>query len=125
MKKTIAVLFATFLVGTGCSSKAQIIDKSSVLSDKNATTETKILYNNLAQLTQKGILTLAENITQEVFDGEVNTTIMFSYGKDFGMGDIVQLVGEYGIEGKARVTELIRSQSITGINICPAFTIIK
>jgi hypothetical protein len=79
----------------------------------------------IAQLTQKGLVTLAENTSQEIFDGEVDTTIMFAYGKDFGMGDIVQLASDYGIEGKARVTELIRSQSITGIDICPAFTMIQ
>lgn len=56
MKKTIAILIASFWVGTGCSSKAQTIDTKSSLSDKNATAETKVLYHNLKKLTQKGIL---------------------------------------------------------------------
>ena len=41
------------------------------------------------------------------------------------MGDIVQLVSEYGIEGKARVAELIRSQSTDGIDVYPTFTMIE
>ena len=85
MKKTIAVLFATFLVGTGCSSKAQIIDKSSVLSDKNATTETKILYNNLAQLTQKGIL----------FGHQDDLAYGVNWKYEAGRSDVKDVTGDY------------------------------
>jgi hypothetical protein len=79
----------------------------------------------IAQLQQKGLEDLSDNSVKESFDGQVDTTHMFVYGEDFYMGDIVQLVSEYGIEGKARVTELIHSQSTEGIDIYPTFTMIE
>lgn len=85
MRKTIAVLFATFLVGTGCSSKAQIIDKSSVLSDKNATAETKILYKNLVQLTQRGIL----------FGHQDDLAYGVNWKYEAGRSDIKEVTGDF------------------------------
>lgn len=38
------------------------------------------------------------------------------------MGDIVQIVNEFGIESKSRVIEVVRSQSTEGIDIYPTFS---
>lgn len=76
------------------------------------------------QLEQKGQEDLAENTTVQTFEGEADTTTMFVYGKDFFMGDIVQVANEYGIEAKSRITEFITSQDIDGIKSYPAFTIV-
>jgi len=78
----------------------------------------------IAQLAQRGIENLSENISQRTFDGQVDTTRMFKYGEDFFLGDIVQIVSEYGIEAKARVIEVIRSQSTSGIDVYPTFTML-
>ena len=50
---------------------------------------------------------------------------MFKYGEDFGMGDIVQISNEYGIETKARVIEYVRSQAEDGYNVYPSFTSVE
>lgn len=39
--------------------------------------------------------------------------------------DMVQIVNEYGIEGKARVTEFIRSQSKEGLDSYPTFVTVE
>ena len=78
-----------------------------------------------AQLEQRGLTKLAENIEVESFDAEVDATVMFRYGEHFFMGDIVQISNEYGNEGTARVTELIRSESEEGINVYPTFNMIE
>jgi hypothetical protein len=46
---------------------------------------------------------------------------MYLYGVDFYMGDIVQMVTEYGLEGKVQVMEIIQTQNETGISIYPTF----
>jgi len=78
----------------------------------------------IAQLTQKGNEVLDKNKIDKSFDGQVDTTRMFKYGEDFKMGDIVQLVSDYGIEGQARVIEMIHSQSDQGISSYPTFQMI-
>ena len=45
--------------------------------------------------------------------------------EDFFLGDMVQIVNEYGIEGKARVTEFIRSQSKEGLDSYPTFVTVE
>ena len=80
-----------------------------------------------AILRQSGIDTLMENELQEVFDGEADTATMFKYGidKDFYMGDIVQFATEYGVEGRAYISEYIMSNESNGKNYYPTLVIIK
>lgn len=76
-------------------------------------------YNS--QLEQRGKEKLAENIITKSFEGEMDTMSIFKYGEDFYMGDIVQIVNEFGIEGKVRVIEMIISQDESGIDSYPTF----
>lgn len=80
-----------------------------------------------AILMRAGIDTLIEHELQEVFDGEADTTTMFQYGadKDFYMGDIVQFATEYGVEGRAYISEYIMSNEPNGKNYYPTLIIIK
>jgi hypothetical protein len=78
----------------------------------------------LAQLEHRGMEDLIENKMETTFEGVVDVTRMLKYGQDFFLGDIVQLVGEYGIEGRARITEMIISQNLNGSEIHPTFEII-
>lgn len=74
-------------------------------------------YDNL--LRQRGVERLNENKIVNGFDGQVDSTQMYFYGNDYFMGDIIQLENEYGIGGKVRVTEFIRSVDKNGINFYP------
>lgn len=78
-----------------------------------------------ALLKQRAIDTLIENLDIEIFEGEVEATIMYKYGEDFFIGDIVQLEDEYGHEGKAYISEFIISQDSSGISMYPTFTTIQ
>ena len=75
------------------------------------------LLNYQKQLATRGDSELKNTIFTKTFEAAVETTHTFSYGVDFFMGDSVQIVNEYEIESKVRVSELVRSQSITGIDI--------
>src|SRR3970282_2359795 len=85
MKKTMAILIASFFVGTGCSSKAQTIDTKSSLSDKKATSETKILYSNLKKLTHKGIL----------FGHQDDLAYGVNWKYEAGRSDVKDVTGDY------------------------------
>ena len=79
-----------------------------------------------AILKRAGIDTLMENDKKEVFDGEADVTAMFKYGidEDFYMGDIVQFATEYGVEGRAYISEYIMSNESSGKNYYPTLIII-
>lgn len=90
-------------------------------SDIPQTTETEYL----AQLNQKGSEVLTEYKDKKAFDGQIDWLTMYKLGTDFFIGDIVQLANEYGIEGKARVTEVIISQDSQGTTLIPNFEAIE
>jgi len=56
MKNHLILLLIYSAIGISCSSTAQTSNTNSSLSDKNATTETKILHKNLIELSNKAIL---------------------------------------------------------------------
>ena len=72
-------------------------------------------------LKQRGLEKLYENSRITSYEGEVEATRLFMYGRDFTMGDLIQIENEYGIMGKARVVEWVRSESDSGIEAYPTF----
>lgn len=80
-------------------------------------------YNN--QMSQRGVQQLASCPIVKQFDGKVEASQLFIYGRDFYMGDIIQIENEFGIEGTARITEFIYSDDRSGIQMYPTFTAIN
>ncbi len=83
------------------------------------TTLTEAQYNVL--LTQRGTEKLAENAYTKAFTGEIEAKKMYEYGKDFFLGDVVQIVNEYNMETKVRVSEIVRVQDSNGYSMYPTF----
>ena len=96
-------------------------DISSETDDDVTLTEEE--YNE--KLKQRGLERLAENHLSRYFDGQVESSILFTYENDFFMGDIVQVENEFGISGTARITEFIRSQDANGFEMYPTFEAIN
>lgn len=114
----------TRIVGTGSD-----LNRRELYTDardlRSETQEGKLsdsAYN--AQLDQRGIEKLAEHQLTKTFEGQVEATQMFIYGKDFYKGDVVQIVNEYGIESKVRVIEVVRVQDTTGYEMYPTFSVV-
>ena len=78
----------------------------------------------LTHLEQRGLEKLNESALEKSFEGNVDITRMFKYREDFFIGDIVQIVGDYGVEGRAQIIEMIRSQSLDGMSTYPTFNMI-
>lgn len=96
------------------------IDARDISSNIDGGTLTDAEYK--AKLTERGDTKMAEYDTIKEFQSNVTTATMYKYGKDFNMGDIVQIETEFGMERSARVTEYIYSDSDNGVEEYPTFT---
>lgn len=88
------------------------------------------LSNNageLDELTYKSILAeegnqaLAELIATKSIDGEVAPAYNFELGRDYFLGDIVQIANEYGYHMAPRIIEVIESWAPEGYTCVPTF----
>lgn len=81
-------------------------------------TDSKALQN-------QGEQSLAEAKETAIFDGSLNQDLAsYTYGVHYNLGDIVSLVGDYGLVQKARVTEYIRSEDSNGEKAYPTLVTI-
>lgn len=122
-RKTIVVPSDAEKAKTGLNRREMFSDAGDISSSVDGETISDREYN--AQLTQRGEEELSKNIITKSFEGEVDTTELFQYGVDFYKGDIVQIANEYGIEGKSRIIEIVRSHDDSGIDILPTFAAIE
>ena len=75
-------------------------------------------------LNQKGDEELAAHKKTHIYDGEMNADQMFIFGKDFFIGDTVQLKDDYGNESSAQIIEMIYSRNKSGFSYYPTFNIL-
>lgn len=66
-----------------------------------------------------------EHKMEKTVEGEVEPSINFIYGKDYFMGDIVQLTNDFGFNEKVRVSEFIISHSTSGLEMYPTFSAVE
>lgn len=90
----------------GMLRKEVYVDASSTSTQKDDNTQMS-MTEYAAVLQEKGNEELADNDIESAFDGTLDTTGSFQYGKDFFEGDIVQVESEYGHQTKVRVIEMI------------------
>lgn len=73
-------------------------------------------------LNQQGRLALKEYSDKVLYSGEYQETDTFKINEDFFLGDIVQMVDDYGNESRVRVSEVIYSEDDTGYTVYPTLT---
>ena len=78
----------------------------------------------MAELQNRGDAKLAEVEEDWSFDCQIDTQHSYQYGKDYFIGDILQLIGILGIQAQARITEFIRCTDTNGYSAYPQFKII-
>lgn len=79
------------------------------------------VYTNM--LKQVGQTELDKYKSSEVFDAKVDPYGQFEYGRDFNIGDLVQIRDRFGREGVARVTSYMISDEPDGFQAYPTFEI--
>lgn len=106
--------------GAGLNRRELFTDARDISSDlENDEKMTDAEYTALLQ--QRGKEKLSENTDITSFEGQVETTIMYRYGEDFFIGDVVQFANEYGHETKARIIEIVMSEDAEGASTFPTF----
>lgn len=112
--------YTTVGYGSGLNRRELFTDARDISSDAgDGVILTDEEYTALLQ--QRGIEKLLENTDITSFEGQAETTIMFKYGEDFSIGDIVQIANEYGHETKARIIEIVMSENEEGTSVYPTF----
>lgn len=76
-----------------------------------------------AQLKSAAEEALGEARMTTAFSGEINGDVQFVYGRDFILGDLVQVINEYGMEHVSRVGEVMYSSSEKGERAIPTFVV--
>jgi hypothetical protein len=76
-------------------------------------------------LDERAARALAEQPYLVHVDGEIVPTSQFLYGRDYQLGDIIEIAGYSGAVQNARVTEYIRSHDETGEKAYPSVTMIS
>jgi Siphovirus ReqiPepy6 Gp37-like protein len=79
----------------------------------------------LAILNTRAAVELENNPYYKAVDGEVVPTNQFKYGRDYNMGDLIEIQGNSGVVSKARVTEYIRAQDEAGEKAYPTVAMLE
>jgi len=79
-------------------------------------------YNKM--LKNRGKESLAEFDIKKEFNGEVEATQLYKYGRDFFMGDVTELENEYGLVTRVQVMEFIYSDSTSETTAYPTFKVV-
>lgn len=108
-----AMMYEGAVEPDGLDRRVALIDGSS-----SAITTVPVLQNYMSQ-------TLAQASETAIFDGNINPDLNpYKYNIDYGLGDIVRVAGDYGLDEFARVTEYIRTEDATGQKAFPTLTTI-
>ena len=76
------------------------------------------------QYKEKGVEELKNYKISKVFEGEVETSNIFIYQRDYFIGDILELEDEYGRQSRTRVVEFVRNQDDSGYKAYPSFEVV-
>lgn len=99
---------------TGLQRRVSYLDSSTIASGTPSPTLTNLLKN-------LGTVDLAKQLETALFSGEVSRQLGSLYGRDYFLGDIVKLTGDYGLSQFVRISEFIRSEDNTGEKAYPTF----
>lgn len=75
----------------------------------------------IEELTKEANEKLDEVKPKSEFEGEADLTHQFQYGIDYNLGDTLELINEFKMEGNVRMTEIIFSHDSSGETIVPSF----
>lgn len=76
----------------------------------------------MAVVKEESLMELSKYHHTKTFEGEVDYKVNFIFGRDYFMGDIVQIVDKYGFQGVTRITSIMFSQdSNSGMVMIPTF----
>lgn len=90
----------------------------------------RVLYSDLSgettpNLHDRGLIELYKYNATAIFDGQIAESVSSGYNKNYFLGDIIKLTGEYGLYRNVRIAEFIRSSDATGEKSYPALEVVE
>ncbi|MEG0323767.1 MAG: siphovirus ReqiPepy6 Gp37-like family protein, partial [Raoultibacter sp.] len=104
---------------SGISRRENFVDARNASSKVGDAGLTPVEY--AALLTEQGRAHIAENTVAATFDGEIDHATVFTLGEHYFLGDIVNVINEYGVAGTARITEIVECEDAEGHTVTPTF----
>lgn len=114
-------MYAVVGSGTGLNRKEVGISGSDVSRTKEDGTE----YGNrsyINMLIEKGAQELSKQKYVKTFEGTAEVTRNFNYHEDYDIGDVVEIVNEWGISAGVLISEVVMSMETSGWSIIPTFS---
>ncbi len=108
-------------LNSGFDIRAQMIFAEDITTDQIAANPATLL----SILNGRAKDALANTEYVQVVDGEIVPTAQFKYGRDYNLGDVIEIQGNSGVISKARVTEYIRIHDEAGERAYPTVTVKK
>lgn len=102
--------FSIASVGSGFDLRALQVFAEDITTDQIGADANKLL----GMLNSKAKDALSNNEYVRVVDGEIVPTAQFKYGRDYTLGDLIEIQGNSGTVNVARVIEYIRTQDESG-----------
>lgn len=68
---------------------------------------------------------MADYTITKAFDSDIDWTKQFIFGRDYFIGDIVQVENRYGFEGRCRVSEIVKTRDASGPSMIPTFVVVE
>lgn len=81
--------------------------------------------NSESLRTSRGLVELYQHNPTALFDGEISVQVAAGYNNVYFLGDILLLVGEYGLTETVRVSEFIRSSDQSGEKAYPTLEVVE
>lgn len=98
----------------GFERRVLVVDANDITSDNP---------NVTAALQQRGNEELAKARTYQAFDGEISQNSQYVYGRDYNLGDVVEIRNTDGVTNNMRVTEQIFVHDRDGERSYPTLTL--
>lgn len=117
--------------GEGLDRKTYSIGESTGLSRYELYVDARDMSTNNGEISstdydkmlkEKGAETLAEYGVIEKFEGEADPSTNYILNKDYFLGDIVQVINEFGISAAPRIIEIIDSEDENGRTVIPTYS---
>lgn len=108
----------TFEGASNLSRYELFVDARDVSTNNGEITDDE--YNEL--LVERASEKLAEHQTTRAIEGEVEPNYNYKFGVDYFLGDIVEVLTDYGVGMTPRITEVIESVDDTGHYVIPTFS---
>jgi len=108
---------ATIGTASGLDRYELFVDARDVSSNEGEISASE--YTNL--LLERGAQDLAETIITESIEGEIEPNYTYQLNRDYFLGDLVEVINDYGVTMSPRIIEVIECTDTNGYTCIPTF----